>query len=193
MRTAERWGRFVAVALVGAAPAIGSAQEVAAAAPPAQQAVQRLAGSQAAEQADISAARPDDPPAREARPQARRAPPRAAPAGRPRTGGTLDERVAFYAKELNLDARQQSELRGLLSEQREQVQRLWSDTTMPAAQRIQATKAIEDATSDRIRALLNEEQRKKYNPPRPPHDKLIQAQATSVEDWMRLTGSRQGD
>jgi len=101
--------------------------------------------------------------------------------------------VAFYARELNLDAHQQAELRKLLMEQREQVQRLWTDTTLPAAQRIQATKAIEDATSDRIRAMLNEEQRKKYNPPRPPHDKLIEAQSTSVEDWMRLISARQGN
>jgi uncharacterized membrane protein len=101
--------------------------------------------------------------------------------------------VSFYARELALDANQQAQLKGLLAEQREQVQRLWTDTTIPPAQRIHATKAIEDATADRIRAMLNEEQRKKYNPPRPPHDKLIETQSTSVEDWMQVLSARQAN
>ena len=183
-----------AAAVACAAPAVGDAQDADAAALPAHQAAAPPAGPpDAADQHADTGAAPDNKPATPAAGQSRRADARAAAAGRAHAGGILDERVAFYAKELNLDAHQQSELRRLLIEQRERVQQLWSETTMPAAQRIQATKAIEDATSDRIRAMLNEEQRKKYNPPRPPHDKLIEAQSTSVEDWMRLISAREGN
>jgi len=71
--------------------------------------------------------------------------------------------------------------------QRDQVQRIWNDTTLTAAMRIHATGAIGDATADRIRAMLTEEQRKRYNPPRPPRDSVAHAAAPDVESWMKAT------
>ena len=100
---------------------------------------------------------------------------------------TLDGRVAIYARTLSLDANQQLRLRALLMWQREQVQRIWNDTTLTAAMRIHATSAIGDATADRIRAMLTEEQRKRYNPPRPPRDSVAHAEAPDVESWMKAT------
>jgi hypothetical protein len=114
------------------------------------------------------------------------------PAGhaRHRAHLTLDDRVATYTKELNLDVKQQSQLRTLLLQQRELVLKVWNDTSIPAAQRVHATKAIGDATADRIRAMLTEEQRKKYNPPRPPHDSTAQPGAPSAADWINTVNSR---
>lgn len=98
----------------------------------------------------------------------------------------IDDRVNTLTKALNLDMTQQSELRKVLEGQREQVKRVWDDTTAPAAYRVSATHAISDKTADRIRALLNEEQRKKYNPSRPLHEATAGSNP-SVEEWMNKT------
>ena len=100
------------------------------------------------------------------------------------SGHTLEDRVRILTQWLNLDATQQTEVRKVLQGQREQVKSLWSDTSVPAAQRISATQAISDRTGDQIRAMLNEEQKKKYNPPRPPRDDTTASARPNVEDWM---------
>ena len=97
----------------------------------------------------------------------------------------LDQRVALLTKALALDARQQTALRKVLMDQREQAQRIWSDTSLPSANRIGATKALSRQTADRIRALLTPEQRTKYEPP-PPQDGPAQAVSNAhVEVWMQ--------
>jgi len=98
---------------------------------------------------------------------------------RHRGAGGLEERVTMLSRALHLDARQQAELRKVLEGQREQVGRVWNDTSVPAADRVSATQAISDRTADQIRALLNEEQRKQYNQPRQRH-----TARPSVEAWM---------
>lgn len=103
---------------------------------------------------------------------------------------SLEYRVATYTKRLDLDGKQQSQLRALLLQQREQVLRVWNDTSIPAPQRIHATRAIADATADGIRAMLTEAQREKYKPPRPPHDGTAHSGERSVEDWMNAARSR---
>jgi hypothetical protein len=92
----------------------------------------------------------------------------------------LEDRVRILTKALDLDPRQQEGLRKILQSQREQVMKAWSDASVAPAYRVAATQAIEDGTADRIRALLNDEQRKKYNPPRQAH----QAPGSGVEEWM---------
>jgi hypothetical protein len=114
----------------------------------------------------------------------------ATPAGRARGASALEQRVAYYTRTLHLDEHQQAQLRALLVEQRERVQQVWADPNLDSSQRIQATRGLEDATSDRIRELLNDEQRKQYNPPRPPQaPKPLETQA-SVEDWMNMLSAR---
>jgi hypothetical protein len=101
---------------------------------------------------------------------------------------TLEGRVAIYAQALNLDASQQVRLRALLMLQKDQVQQVWNDTSLTAAARVHATKVIGDATGDRIRAMLTDEQRKKYNPPRPPKVGNARADVPSVETWINGMG-----
>jgi hypothetical protein len=96
---------------------------------------------------------------------------------------SLEERVRKLTQWLALDATQQSELRKVLEDQREQIRKVWDDASVPAAYRISATQAISDKTADQIRALLNEEQRKKFNPPRQPREAAGSVKP-SVEDWM---------
>lgn len=96
----------------------------------------------------------------------------------------------MLSKSLDLDARQRSDLRKVLEDQREQVSRVWSDTSVPAAYRVSATQAISDRTADQIRALLNDEQRKRYNPPKPPHEATPGSARPSVDPWMEPDRAR---
>ena len=113
---------------------------------------------------------------------------RQAPRHQNRSG--LEDRVATLSKALDLDAKQQSELRKLLESQREQIRKVWSDTSAPAAYRVIATRAISDKTADQIRALLNDEQKKKYKPPRQAHEGAPAPPTTTVEDWMKAADSK---
>jgi Spy/CpxP family protein refolding chaperone len=86
---------------------------------------------------------------------------------RPPAGNRLDERVALLTKELDLDPGQQTQVRRILQAQRDQVQQAWNDPARSSADRIGVTQAISEQTADQIRALLREEQRKKYLAPKP--------------------------
>jgi hypothetical protein len=97
----------------------------------------------------------------------------------------LEERMRLLTAELGLDVQQQSDVRKLLQEQREQVMRIWSDNSLPAAYRINATRAIGDKTADRIRALLSTEQKAKYIAPRKPHESQPGESKLTVEEWMK--------
>jgi hypothetical protein len=89
----------------------------------------------------------------------------------------------MLTKALGLDATQQSALRKVLQDQREQVQRIWNEGSVSASDRITATRSVSLHTGDRIRALLNGEQRKKYDSP-PQADPGKTIGGAHVEDWM---------
>lgn len=106
-------------------------------------------------------------------------------APRPRKRASpLDRRVMLLAKELGLDANQRAQVKRVLERQREQVARVWNDGSIPPARRVSATQAIGDRTADRIRALLNDEQRKKYIQPRQ-RTAAVGTAGGDVESWMK--------
>lgn len=115
--------------------------------------------------------------------------PRRARAAPHRIKPTLDGRVKLLSEALDLDAAQQAEVRRVLEAQREQTLKIWSDPSLPATYRISAMQAVSDQTADQIRALLNEEQRKKYNAPRqrPAADGSAKP---DVEVWMNTPKSK---
>jgi hypothetical protein len=96
----------------------------------------------------------------------------------------LEDRVRLLARELHLDGTQQASVMRILEGQRMEVARVWNDTSLPAARRVSATQAIGERTADQIRALLNDEQKKKFSAPRQPRAPAEEAPAASVEDWM---------
>jgi hypothetical protein len=98
--------------------------------------------------------------------------------------GSLDHRIKVLTKALDLDARQQAELRKILERQRDTVRKIWSDGSLMPSERGPATHAVGDRTADDIRAILNDEQRAKYNPPKPP---ASDSGAPDVEGWMKAT------
>jgi hypothetical protein len=103
------------------------------------------------------------------------------PPSRPTAGRTLDHRVKALSKALDLDAAQRAELREILEDRRQAVMKIWSDRALLPAERVPATHAVEVRTAERIRAILNDEQKKRYNPPKP---KGTQAPPANVEAWM---------
>jgi periplasmic protein CpxP/Spy len=105
------------------------------------------------------------------------------PAPHPRRGASIDDRVRTLTKALDLDERQQTELKAVLQAQREETLKVWADETVPPAVRVKATEAVAERTADRIRALLSDEQKKKYNLPRqvPDHS----ADRPDVGRWMK--------
>ncbi len=93
----------------------------------------------------------------------------------------MDHRVKVLVKALDLDSRQQAELWKILESQRQAVTKIWSDPALLAAERAPATRAVEDRTAEEIRAILNDEQKKRYNPPKP---QGAQVPPPNVEAWM---------
>jgi hypothetical protein len=106
---------------------------------------------------------------------------RALPRGR-RAG--LEARVATLTRALGLDLEQQVAVRRALQDQRQRVQRIWSDRAASAADRVAATRQASTHTADQIRAVLSEEQRKKYDPPAQT-DPGRTVGSAHVEDWMK--------
>lgn len=89
---------------------------------------------------------------------------------------------------LNLDSRQQASVRELLQRQRMQLAKIWEDAGVPAAYRIHATHMLSEQTSENIRAMLSEEQKKKFPQPQPlramPTDALG---GRSIDEWISVT------
>lgn len=105
-----------------------------------------------------------------------------------RADASLERRLRLLTEELGLDTIQQTKMRLLLEGQRQKISRVWSDTATPAAVRVSTTQAIGARTADQIRALLNDEQRKKYNPARA-HD-VADASKPNVESWINSSQTR---
>jgi len=102
----------------------------------------------------------------------------------------LEQRVTLLAAELSLDAQQQAQVRRILEDQREQVMRVWNDSSLPAANRVSATRVIGDRTADRIRAILTEEQKAKYYQAPKPRDAGENSASPSVEEWMKAAAAK---
>ena len=101
--------------------------------------------------------------------------------------GTLEQRVRALTQALDLDAGQQIQLEKILGEQRVAVMKIWNDSALPAVERGPATRAVQDRTAERIRGILTEVQKKRYNPPKP---NGAPAAAPTVGDWMQAQTRR---
>jgi hypothetical protein len=97
---------------------------------------------------------------------------------------TIASRVQLLTRELGLDVGQQSRVQSILQDQRSEVSKVWSDSSISSALRVRATQAIGDKTADRIRAILNEAQRKKYIQPRM-HEAPVGAPGGDVQQWLK--------
>jgi hypothetical protein len=100
--------------------------------------------------------------------------------------------AADLAKRLDLDPKQQQQVRKLLANRQVQMRRVWSDPAIAPDDRVGAVKAINDRTVVQIRELLTEEQKAKYIQPRPAGSASREPQP-SVEDWLNASKPRNSD
>jgi len=91
---------------------------------------------------------------------------------RGRTGGqgdrnrqppSVDDQVKRFTRRLNLNAEQQQKLRPILQDRMDQVQKLRDDSGMSRQERRAKFIEIQQSASQKIRDLLNDEQKKKFD------------------------------
>jgi hypothetical protein len=100
----------------------------------------------------------------------------------------IDDRVRRLATSLDLNERQQAAVKKILEERQLETLRLRGDPSISGSGRIEQFRALQDTTVKRIRAVLNEEQRKKYDPLA--SRTIPPAPQPSVEDWLKATTPR---
>jgi Spy/CpxP family protein refolding chaperone len=97
----------------------------------------------------------------------------------------VDDRVKVLAKALDLNETQQSAVKRILEQRQLETLRLRQDSSISGSARIDQFRALQLRTVEKIRAVLNDEQRKKYDPLA--SDKVQHQPERSVEDWLKLT------
>ncbi len=102
---------------------------------------------------------------------------------------TIDDQVKRFAASLDLSEPQQSEVKKILEFRQQQTRRIRLDESLSGAERISRIRALQDSTVARIRAVLNDDQKKKYDPLA-----VRQAQKdsppASVGDWMKAASKQ---
>jgi hypothetical protein len=97
---------------------------------------------------------------------------------------TIDDQVKRLAESLDLSESQQSEVTKILEYRQVQTRRIRLDGSLSGDERISRLRVLQDSTVMWIRGVLNDEQKKKYDPLA-----VRQAQKSSsqpsVEDWMK--------
>jgi hypothetical protein len=102
---------------------------------------------------------------------------------------TMDAQVKRFAESLDLSETQQSEVKKILEFRQQQTRRIRLDESLSGAERISRIRGLQDSTVARIRAVLNDDQKKKYDPLA-----VRQAQKdsppASVGDWMKAAAKQ---
>ena len=111
---------------------------------------------------------------------------------RPARADALEQRVQLLTHELDLDAAQQQAVRKILLVQREAVKHIREDPAIAPEELAPAVRLVGEQTADRIRAVLGEEQKKKYNR-RLPDGALSTQTNADVEGWLRTVQGQTSD
>jgi len=99
---------------------------------------------------------------------------------------TQEDRAKVLARNLNLDQAQQDAVLKILQARSEESLRIRRDTSISGSARMEQFRALQDKTVLQVRTVLNEEQKKKYNPLAVRKLEPAADQKT-VEDWLELT------
>ena len=102
---------------------------------------------------------------------------------------TMNDRVKVLARNLNLDQEQQDAVLKILLARNEEALRIRRDTSISGSVRIDRFRVLQDQTALRIRAVLNEEQKKRYDP-LAVRDLKSNPDQKTVEDWLELTSPK---
>ncbi|HMF89360.1 MAG TPA: hypothetical protein VKL40_01865 [Candidatus Angelobacter sp.] len=76
---------------------------------------------------------------------------------------SIDDQVKALAQELGLDDSQQAKVKTILENQRTQALAVIGDTAAPRDEKVQKIRAIREDTIGKVRALLNDDQKKKLD------------------------------
>lgn len=101
----------------------------------------------------------------------------------------VGDHVEFLAKYLDLTGSQRSLLTSILAQRQQEILAMRSAHSEPNVPPGDMFRAIEDKTAERIRAVLNQEQRKKYDPLGTRNSRPA-PQQQSVEDWLKAARPR---
>jgi len=97
----------------------------------------------------------------------------------------IEARLNILTKRLGLSDAQQSALNNILEDRQQQTLRIRRDSSISGSVRIERFRALQDTTVQRIRALLTDEQKKRYDPLA--SRQLQSTPERSVEDWLKAT------
>ncbi len=99
---------------------------------------------------------------------------------------TLDDRVQAFAKTLDLTEPQQAAVKRILLQRQSETLRLRQDGSISGEERIGRLRALQDETVLRIRAVLNDEQKKKYDP-LAVRERTPPENQKTLEEWLKET------
>ena len=102
---------------------------------------------------------------------------------------TIDDQVKRFAESLGLTESQQSEVMKILEFRQVQTRRIRLDGSLSGDERISRLRVLQDSTVMSIRGVLNDEQKKKYDPLAVRQAQKGSSQ-TSVEDWMKAAAKQ---
>jgi hypothetical protein len=109
-----------------------------------------------------------------------------APVKRAHPNMRMRDPAAVLAQRLELNSKQTAEVRRLLVNNRTKMRAVWNDAAIAPDDRVGAVKAINEKTQSQIRALLTEEQKKKYFQPRPDGSPANNNPQPSVAEWLNV-------
>ena len=98
---------------------------------------------------------------------------------------SIDDQIKTLAKNLDLNQNQQAQVKSILERRQVQRRRIWSSPGLSGS-RIDSYRALDDSTVVQIRAVLNDEQKKKYDPLAHRQNQPTSPQPF-VEDWLKAT------
>jgi hypothetical protein len=102
---------------------------------------------------------------------------------------TLDDRIKLLARSLDLSDSQTTAIKTILEERQREAVHLRLDPSINGNTRIGRFRKLQDDTVERIRAVLNDEQKKRYDPLATRKLQPAPDQRT-VEDWLKVTAPK---
>lgn len=99
---------------------------------------------------------------------------------------TLDDKIAVLSKNLELTEVQRASVKKILERRQEETLRI-RDADVPGNVRIDQFRFLQERTITQIRAILTDEQKKKYDPLISRTRPAASTPQRSVEDWIKAT------
>ena len=75
---------------------------------------------------------------------------------------SVDEKIGWMSKELNLTSDQQAKLKPILEDQQKQIEAVWKDSSLTEEAKMAKKSEIKSSTNTQINAMLNADQQAKF-------------------------------